>query len=191
LDSKFRIPLKNDIVDDLNNAGFPVAKEILVSSIEWYKSHWAYQYQLKAGAVRIDLNGKAVSTVTETEAMNAQKRIQEQKARQRLNPVAVLNSLHESGHIPDDQIKKLDIPRNSTYVSSPIKTIEDKKGATHHNAVRCAASELDKIYEALDTADRMLRKETNDLRREMAIGALRAVIKETQKIIATLSDTEE
>ena len=66
-----RQPLKKTILDDLINDGFPVAREPLNAAVDWYQSHFGYHYALQAGAKRIDLHGKAASTVTQKEALAA------------------------------------------------------------------------------------------------------------------------
>jgi sRNA-binding protein len=67
VDPKMRRPLKNNILADLQKDGFPAAYELLSAGLHWYQSHFGYQYSLQAGARRIDLTGKEVSTVTEQE----------------------------------------------------------------------------------------------------------------------------
>src|SRR5262245_49692147 len=76
---KLRRPLKRNIQADLELAGFPAAHEVITAALDWYKSHFGYQYALQAGAKRIDLEGNEVGTVTESEQAGAQKEIQERK----------------------------------------------------------------------------------------------------------------
>jgi ProQ/FINO family len=82
-DPRLRRPLKNDILRDLQEDGFPVARELMVAGVDWYMSHFGYQLALQAGARRLDLDGKEVSTVTEQECLNARKKVRDD--RQRLN----------------------------------------------------------------------------------------------------------
>src|SRR5215467_2779524 len=72
-----RRPLKKNILSDLEKDGAPFAPELLSSALSWYQSHFSYQYALEAGAKRIDLTGKEVSTVTEQEQRAAQIEIDE------------------------------------------------------------------------------------------------------------------
>jgi sRNA-binding protein len=66
-DPKLRRPLTKNIITDLQQDGFPVSPELLTAGVDWYISQFGYQYALEAGAKRIDLNGKAVGTVTQLE----------------------------------------------------------------------------------------------------------------------------
>jgi sRNA-binding protein len=113
-DPRQRIPLKKNIAADLQMDGFPAAYEVIVSAVEWYMSHFAYQYALQAGAKRINLNGKEAGTVTQQEYLNSQKRIKEdqQKLTERNlgNPVKTMIALPSSGRISDDQMRKVDAP---------------------------------------------------------------------------------
>jgi hypothetical protein len=78
-----------------------------------------------------------VAIVTEAEETTALKKIQEDKTRirnlaettllRRLNPVKVLNSKYQDGHIPDDQLRKLDVQTQSSTHSAP-------HSATHSRA---------------------------------------------------------
>ena len=78
-----------------------------------------------------------MAIVTEAEETTALKKIQEDKTRirnlaettllRRLNPVKVLNSKHQDGHIPDDQLRKLDVQTQSSTHSAP-------HSATHSRA---------------------------------------------------------
>jgi sRNA-binding protein len=78
---QLRRPLKNTIIADLEEDCFPATYDLLVAAVDWYKSHYGYQYALEAGAKRLDLNGKVVGTVTQTEADTAQKKIAADKQR--------------------------------------------------------------------------------------------------------------
>jgi sRNA-binding protein len=115
-DPRLRRPLKRNIAADLQADGFPVAADLTLAAVEWYESHYGYHVQVaQAGAKRIDLRGVEVGTVTELEAMNAQKRIREineakNAKRAQQSPITVLSKMHASGLIPDCAVKKLDAP---------------------------------------------------------------------------------
>src|SRR5262249_1167816 len=72
-----RRPLKKNIVADLEKDGCPLAPELIAASVDWYQSHFGYQYALEVGSKRLDLNGKEVGTVTALEQAAARKKIQE------------------------------------------------------------------------------------------------------------------
>ena len=66
-DPRQRVPIKKSIRDDLQAEGFPADYGLISSAVDWYESHFSYQYALEPGRKRIDLNGKEVGTVTEQE----------------------------------------------------------------------------------------------------------------------------
>jgi ProP effector len=76
-DPRLRRPLKKNITADLQQDGFPATYELIAGAVEWYQSHFGYQYSLETGARRINLNGKEVGTVTEQEHLAAEKKIKE------------------------------------------------------------------------------------------------------------------
>jgi sRNA-binding protein len=181
-DPKLRQPLKKSIMIDLEKEGLPVARELLEAAVDWYQSHFAYQYALEVGVPRLDLHGKKVSTVTELEYRAAQKKIEEDKqraARDFGNSTRTLASLHEAGRIPDDQLRKLDAP------PMPV-TSTQKKAPTPE-----IAPELSRLYEALNAANTTLATVGDAaLRSAMASAALAIVIKETQRVVASFQESQ-
>jgi len=59
---RLRQPLKKNIEADLQKDGF-ASPELISASVDWYKSHISYQYNLETGAKCLDLDGKEVGTV--------------------------------------------------------------------------------------------------------------------------------
>jgi sRNA-binding protein len=178
-DPQLRQPLKKTIVADLQKDGFPAAQELLMAAIDWYQSHFAYQYKLEAGVWRIDLQGKQVNTVTETEQRNAKKKIEEGKQRMQArdvgNSTKTLGSLYDAGRIPDDQLKKLDAP--------PMTASRKEPNAS------TPAHELTRLYEALNAANTVLTgKSDSALRSAMASAALGVVVKEAQRVIESFQE---
>jgi sRNA-binding protein len=173
-DAKLRLPLKKNILADLEADGFPVNHVMLAPAVDWYMSHVLYQYKLIQGAKRVDLTGKEVGTVTEQEEVEARKTIAEnnaqRKAREQRDPVRTLQGLHAAGRIPDDQVKKLDAPP----MTKSRTTI---------------APELMRLHEALVAANATLTN-TSDraLCSAMAAAALGIVIKEAQRVIKELQE---
>jgi sRNA-binding protein len=178
-DPKQRIPLKKSIIDDLLKDGFPVAKELLVASVEWYQSHMRYQYALVTGAPRVDLLGKTGSKVTEQEHKAAQKQIeviarQRKEEREPADPVNTLNVLYANNQITDDDLKKLDARR---VLQPPTPTPE---GTSQKLTLQ--------LHEALLAADVALAKNsiTPTLRVAMATAALTVLMQEAQRLITSL-----
>jgi sRNA-binding protein len=183
-DPKQRQPLKKTILADLEKDGFPAAHELLEAALDWYQSHFAYQYALQAGTSRIDLQGKKVSSVTEQEHRNAKKRIEEDKQRHAAKDIGsstrTLASLHGAGRIPDDQLKKLDAPPMPVTQKKPVMETPEP------------AAELARLYEALNAANTTLAAVSDPtLRSAMAAAALGIVVKEAQRVVAGFQDFQE
>src|SRR5713226_9538187 len=82
-DPHLRRPLENNIISDLEKDGAPLEYDLLVRAVEFYQTHFGYRYNIQAGARKINLDGKEVSIVTESEFLNTQKKIREDKAKRR------------------------------------------------------------------------------------------------------------
>lgn len=165
-----RKPLKKNIMVDLQNDGVSVASDLLTAALNWYTSHFGYQYTLQAGIKRVDLNGKEVGIVTELEHRAAQIKIKTDKQK-RNDAVATLHTLHAQGRIPTDHIRKLDAPPIAKE-APPMKAK--------------SAPALERVDEALDAARALLAKNRDALRTAMAVAALGVVIKETQHAVDEL-----
>jgi len=74
-----RLPLKkgieNALAQDMDLA--PTSSQLVTmgDSLNWYRSHIAYRYCLKAGAERVDLAGNRCEKVTAQEEREAKKEI--------------------------------------------------------------------------------------------------------------------
>jgi ProQ/FINO family len=141
------------------------------------------------GASRIDLQGKEVSTVTEQEYRNAQKKIREDKqnltARNLGSSTRTVASLHDAGRIPDDQLKKLDAPMPVAPKKSPAPAPVSESAST-------SAPELTRLYEALNAANTMLAGASDPaLRSAMTSAALGVVIKEAQRVIDSFRESDD
>ncbi len=133
-DPHLRRPLENNIISDLEKDGAPLKYDLLVRAVEFYQTHFGYRYNILAGARKINLDGKEVSIVTESEFLNTQKKIREDKAKLRerneANPITTARVLYQSGQIPDDQLKKIDaLPMMKAPVKVAPKVIEPVKAA--------------------------------------------------------------
>ena len=184
--ARYRRPLKKNIVADLEREGFPVAPELLSASIDRYMSNYSYQYnQQQAGTKRVDLNGAEVGTVSEPEAIAAQTKVSEIRAAQEAqkqvaqrNPVTVLRDLHAAGHIPDDAVKKLDIPPAPKVIpmtKDEIRVVSER------------VPELAPIYDALDEANNTLITVGTKYR----VAILQTVKEELKRVIGEMGNRRE
>jgi len=185
VDPKMRRPLKNNILADLQKNGFPAAYDLLSAGLDWYQSHFGYQYSLQAGARRIDLTGKEVSTVTEQEHASAQKKIRDdqQKLAERnsMNATRTTASLHSAGRITDDQLKKLD--------ASPMPAVPTTR-AKAAAAPSAISPELLRLHEALLAANAAATGPGDaELRAAMGAAALGFIVKEAQRLIDITTTT--
>src|ERR1700747_278396 len=110
---RLRQPLKKNIEADLQKDGF-ASPELISASVDWYKSHISYQYNLETGAKCLDLDGKEVGTVTELEQRAARMKILEinerRAERATLNPIRTVSNLVTARRISEGQLKKIDAP---------------------------------------------------------------------------------
>jgi sRNA-binding protein len=168
--SRLRRPLKRNILADLEQAGFPAAHDLIRAAVDRYEGHFGYLYALQAGTKRIDLDGKEVGTVTESEEAVALKKIKEgQKLlieRNGHNATKTVAALHAAGRISDDQLRKLEAPPMPVKAKPP------------------AAPELTRVHEALAAAEAAWAGPGDtSLRAALTSAALGVVIKEAQSVI--------
>lgn len=76
-EGKLRRPLKHGITADIIKNDFQVAPELIIAVVNFYKNHMGYKMQTVAGSKRIDLDGRETGTVTEQEAMDAKRELDE------------------------------------------------------------------------------------------------------------------
>jgi sRNA-binding protein len=161
-----RRPLKKNIVEDLQKDGVPMAIELISATVDWYKSHYGYQCCLKAGEKCLDLNGREVGTVTESEHYAAQKKIQEINERRlaERNSIRTTSSLVTARRISDDQLKKIDAPPISRPIVRP---------------------ELTPLYEAVLAANTAMSTPVSNgnMRAAITAAVIGVVIEEAQRII--------
>jgi len=113
-----------------------------MAALDWYKSHFAYHYQLQAGAERIDLSGNAAGKVTEQEALKAAAYIEQRK---RLlygnpNPIQTMASLHRARKVSDDALRKIPAP----VKVDPLARLQE---------LVCEAQQLIKQLQSADAAE--------------------------------------
>jgi sRNA-binding protein len=160
---RLRQPLKKNIEADLQKDGF-ASPELISASVDWYKSHISYQYNLETGAKCLDLDGKEVGTVTELEQRAARMKILEINEKMgSLNPIRTMSNLVTARRIPEDQLKKIDAP-----MSRP--TIQP---------------ELAPLYEAILAANSAMSAPmgNSDVRAAVTAAVIRVVIAEAQRIL--------
>jgi sRNA-binding protein len=113
---KQRRPLKPNIVVDLFKAADrELAWFDVGAAVDWYISHIGYDYACMAGAGRVDLDGKVVGKVTESEAREAENRVaakHQQMAEQRcqFDALKTAQALYGTGGMTDCQMRKIPAP---------------------------------------------------------------------------------
>jgi len=160
---RLRQPLKKNIEADLQKDGF-ASPELISASVDWYKSHISYQYNLEAGAKCLDLDGKEVGTVTELEQRAARMKIREIKEKMAsLNPIRTMSNLVTARRIPEDQLKKIDAPMSRPTIKP----------------------ELTPLYEAILAANSAMSAPmgNSDVRAAVTAAVIGVVIAEAQRIL--------
>jgi sRNA-binding protein len=160
---KLRRPLKQNIIADLEKDGAPMARELIVSAIEWYESNFAAKYAVQAGAKRVDLTGKEVATVTELEEKNAKKYIHERKQEREERERLAQPEKTQLKEIPMMRAAK---PMKPTKPIDPVSSIQD----------------------LLDAVRAALLDQPEALRRPFAVAGLRVIITECEKTITSIND---
>jgi ProP effector len=172
---KLRRPLKAAIESDLEKDG---VDNDVIAAVRFYRSNWSYQRALQAGAERVDLNGRKAGIVTEQEQRTAQNRIrteQEELARkdgssssaQQASPGPTLLSLRAVREPSADQ-PSADLeqqPAGSPKAPPPLARLQ---------AILQSASDI--------TAS----TEDETLRAALMTTALRVLVGEAEKVIASL-----
>jgi sRNA-binding protein len=163
---RLRQPLKKNIEADLQKDGF-ASPELISASVDWYKSHISYQYNLETGAKCLDLDGKEVGTVTELEQRAARMKILEINERRAerapLNPIRTVSNLVTARRIPEDQLKKIDAPMSRPTIKP----------------------ELTPLYEAILAANSAMSAPmgNSDVRAAVTAAVIGVVIAEAQRIL--------
>ena len=178
-----RLPLKVGIASDLRQDD---VDEHTISAIGFYTQSWNYLECLQAGAARVDLDGGKAGVVTEQEASAAQRRLAEgqaEVARRRsapssFTPPAFLNSKHSISQPCESALPKEVRPAPSAEKPSA----ESPK----------ATSPLARLQGILQSAsDIAARTEDETLRTALTTTALKVLVGEAEKVIATLGGTHD
>jgi sRNA-binding protein len=173
-DPSLKRPLKKTIADDLRNGSVIDAE----AAIAYYTRDWHYQASLQAGADRIDLYGKKSGTVTEQEARAAarqvageKQKLKERRAIEQRDTIAAIHKLHVNGHIPDDQLRKIDTPHVQTETASEVNR----------------NNPLARLEAILARTTKLLADDGDEtLRTALAVTSLKILVQEAQKVIAIL-----
>jgi sRNA-binding protein len=174
-DPALKRPLKKNLQDDLRDESAINAE----ATVSYYTRSWDYLSSLQAGADRIDLNGKKAGTVTESEARAAARQVAEEKQKlkekraiEQRDAIAAVHRLHANGHIPDDQLRKIDAPRaiELKRPANPLARLESILART----VKLLADDGDETLQAALVAT-----------------SLKVLMQEAQKVIAALEAQEQ
>jgi sRNA-binding protein len=162
-----RLPLKANIIDDLEKAKV-LNNGKLVQALDWYQSHFSYEYGLIAGAARVDLNGNRAGTVTPSEQKEALKRIKERKAELRGEQKAATH--------PAVVVK-----------ANSDKPITKANGIT--NVAKTLHPALADMQSAIGIIDNILSEKSYEpLRPVLATAALQTIIGRATALIESLND---
>jgi sRNA-binding protein len=158
---QMRRPLKANIFDDLVADGFPCERGLLKASLDWYMSHYGYQYALRTGSKRIDLDGKETGTVTTADEAGAKAEIQRITAMRKISHHKPANGRQDDPMTPPTAPRKL-------------------------AAAIDRAPELVPLYEALDAANAIARNGTQcpALQTAMRSAAIGFLIEEAKRVMA-------
>jgi len=177
---QLRCPLKENIVADLQQDGLAMERELIIESVNWYKSHLAYQYCLQAGRKRIDLNGNEAGTVTEQEQLAAKKEIQRAK-----NKIAERKATHA---LPAFITQPTPIKTTSL---NQLKKIDDAPAMGNPKPDLRIKPELMPLYEAVLAVDTAMSAPVKNSDMLAAVtAAIGVVMNEAQRVITNATPRE-
>jgi sRNA-binding protein len=178
-DSEQRLPLKKDIVADLEQR-CNVTATTLTQMIDWYTSDFAYQRKLLSGAERIDLDGKRAGTVTSSEQEAALRKVAARKkemAERRAalsSPPAPVKPPATNGHAPDGE--------TMSKTPDPLGKITAADLLNLPPAIR-------DMHQALTVAgDILVSERYAALRPVLAVAALKEIIRGAEELIGSLPE---
>ena len=106
------------------------------------------------------------------QVMEEKKKLKEKRAAEQRDAIAVVKTLHANGHIPDDQLRKIDAPR----------AIEMKR----------PANPLARLESILARTVKLLTDDGDEtLQAALAATSLKVLMQEAQKVIAALEAQEQ
>ena len=125
LDPEQRRPLKKNVIADLEKDGTPLPHDLLTPAVNFYQSHFGYQYKLQTGIRRLDLLGKEGVPVTEQEQMRAieyiKKRKREEREKRQQQERSVIVERPTASNLPNSATVGKDIPKETIMAVTPVK----------------------------------------------------------------------
>jgi sRNA-binding protein len=177
-------PLKKNILLDLERDGV-LDDDRREAAVSYYTRDWNYEAVLQAGAKRVDLDGKEVGTVTETEAREARERVAAQKKERAEKKQALIDAVRERELRTDEKIPT-DIPlmrepMAKAKTSTNIPLLASAPPAAGNGA---DLKELRAMWGNIDAV--LTAAEGDALRSALAVAALKVFVGEATKLIASL-----
>ncbi|ORM57605.1 RNA chaperone ProQ [Pantoea rodasii] len=146
-------PLKIGIFQDLvervqgeNN----LSKTQLRSALRLYTSSWRYLYGIKAGAIRVDLDGNACGVLDEQHVEHARKQLEEAKARVQAQREQQKAKKREAGEDTAERRPRKPAPRKTAEGEAPRKPRPQAPRAA--SAERTAAPRPPRAIPVTDTS---------------------------------------
>ncbi|MBK0094859.1 RNA chaperone ProQ [Erwinia sp. S63] len=146
-------PLKIGIFQDLvervqgeNN----LSKTQLRSALRLYTSSWRYLYGIKAGAIRVDLDGNACGVLDEQHVEHARKQLEEAKARVQAQRDQQKAKKREAGEETAERRPRKPAPRKAAEGDAPRKPRPQAPRAA--SAERTAAPRPPRAVPVTDTS---------------------------------------
>ena len=146
-------PLKIGIFQDLvervqgeNN----LSKTQLRSALRLYTSSWRYLYGIKAGAIRVDLDGNACGVLDEQHVEHARKQLEEAKARVQAQREQQKAKKREAGEETAERRPRKPAPRKAAEGDAPRKPRPQAPRAA--SAERTAAPRPPRAVPVTDTS---------------------------------------
>ncbi|MBP2197999.1 MULTISPECIES: RNA chaperone ProQ [Pantoea] len=117
-------PLKIGIFQDLVErvqGDMGLSKTQLRSALRLYTSSWRYLYGIKAGAIRVDLDGNACGVLDEQHVEHARKQLEEAKARVQVQREQQKAKKREAGEETGERRPRKPAPRKTAEGDAPRK----------------------------------------------------------------------
>ncbi len=117
-------PLKIGIFQDLVErvqGEMSLSKTQLRSALRLYTSSWRYLYGIKAGAIRVDLDGNACGVLDEQHVEHARKQLEEAKARVQAQRDQQKAKKREAGEETAERRPRRPAPRKAAEGDAPRK----------------------------------------------------------------------
>ena len=180
LDPDKRRPLKHNITVDLSKDAVALSPELLQAAVSWYESNFGYQLALQAGVKRIDPKGRETGTVTEVEHRKAEQYIRTRKIEERERRQYEQKKRSENLIVEKVVEKTAALPMPNNIVTKDDAMPKAAKPSTPLAPLQALFDATCSVYE----------QQPASVRRLFVIAGLRALIGETEKLIAAM-ETEE